>query len=503
MNKFRKLLLILLIIGISSLIVLGIKLTYEFVHGKNIINYEWLSHNVKIVDSDLGQNIYVVEKDRDIDIYNPNYRKVIDEKLEYLTSSKYTFNSPLIIYNLYGTNNLSLNVFFDTEEEYYVDYTISSNSKNIIDFTRVLYNSGKDNMTTHHEYQIVGLIKGYKNVVTLNLRDEDGMIFNTKKIEIDLTNLYTGSNLVLGNDNKISNYDNRNSNGLYTVFGNGLYISMYDNNGVLRSEIPINDYRADRMLFYNDKIIFSISKNKFVILDRLGKIDKVIDTGDYLIGDDYKLYKNSIIFVSDNSIMKYNLNTGKLLKILDVSKLFKNNLDINSFIYNGDSIVISNKKLSSIIKVININSDPEIKYIIGNKDTWEDSKYEKYLLDKIGDFKSHHLQSDLNLKGNIDNNVYYIRLFNSNNKNSKSNYYFYKIDENNNSFELVDNLELPYYSSLGGIGLYNDNYIFTISDKNMFLEYDNSKELVHKYSFDSYNDIYKVYKYNYCKYWYK
>ena len=502
MSRIRKLLLIILIIGISSLIVFGIKLTYDSVHGKNIVDYEWLSHNVEIVDSDLGQNIYTIEKDRDIDIYNPNYRRVIDEKLDYLTTSRYTFNYPLIIYTLYGTNNLSLNVFFDTDEDYYVDYTISSDSKNIIDFSRVLYNTGKNNMTKNHEYQIIGLLKGYKNVVTLNLRDSDNEIVNTKKIEVDLTNLYTGSNLVFYNDNETSVYDNNNSNGLYTVFGNGLYISMYDNNGVLRSEIPINSYRGNRILFYNDKIIFSISKNKFVMLDRIGRIEKVIDTKDYLIGDDYKLYKNNIIFISNNSIMKYNLNTDRLIKVLDVSKVIKNIKSINSFIYGGDSIIINDKELSSIIKINNLNSKAKIKYIIGDKDTWKD-KYNKYLLDKDGDFKINHLQSDLSLKGNIDNNEYYIRLFNSNNKSSKSNYYMYKINEDNNSFKLDDKIDLEYYSRSGGINLYDDNYIITLSDKNTFLEYDSDKKLIHEYSIDSYNDIYRVHKYNYCKYWYK
>jgi hypothetical protein len=530
MSKFRKLLLIVLIIAISSFIVFCINITYTFIHGKNIVKYDWLSHNVEIVDSDLGQNIYVVEKDRDIDVYNDNYRKVIDEKLEYLTSSKYTFNSPLIIYNLYGTNNLSINVFFDTEEEYYVDYTISCDNKDIVDFSRTLYNEGHNNMTKSHRYQIIGLIKGYKNVVTLNLRDSLNTIVNTKKIEIDLTNLYTGSNLVLSNKNKTNYYDDNNLNGLYTLFGNGLYISMYDNNGVLRSEIPINSYRANRILFYNGKIIFNTSKNKFVIVDRFGRIDKVIDTGNYLIHHDYKLYKNSIIFLAsdENSdtqediIMKYNLNSDKLIKLIDLKKVFKdyksikNNtrlnddedkgldwIHVNSFIYDNDSMVISSKKLSSIIKIININSKPEIKYIIGDQDTWKDTKYEELLLDKIGDFKIHSLQSDLSLKGNINSNKYYIRFYNSLNDNSKSSYYLYKIDENDSSFELMDSLELPNHSVYGSVGLYNDNYIATLSDKNIFLEYGSDKEVIYKYTIRSYNDIYRVYKYNYCKYWYK
>lgn len=552
MKKFNKLFVIIFIILVSSFIVFIINITYNYVHGKNIVNYEWLSHNVKLVyDDDLGQNIYVIDKDRNIDIYNSNYRKVIDKKIEYLTSSKYTFNSPLIIYNLYGTNNLSLNVFFDTEEAYYVDYTISCDNKDIIDFTRTLYNEGKNNLTKSHKYQIIGLIKGYKNVVTLNLRDKDGSIVNTKKIEIDLSNLYTGSNLILANDNKTSNYDNNNYNGLYTVFGNGLYISMYDNNGVLRSEIPINSYRGNRILFYNNNIIFSISNNKFVILDRFGRIDRVINTSKYLIHHDYKLHNNSIVFLATNKdkdsiedvVVKYNLNTNKLIKILDVDTLFKDYIKsihktnttsydefdkgfdwihINSFIYDNDSIILSSRELSSIIKVININSKPKIKYILSDKSIWEDTKYEDLVYDKKGDFKSHAGQSDISIKGNINNSSYYIRLFNSNygksnnkidyskfdidnnsiSRGDNSYYYNYKIDEKTNSYELIDKLELPYTAYNGSIDLYNNNYLFNTKN-NTFLVYDNNKKLLHKYKVNSDNNIYRVYKYNYCKYWYK
>lgn len=530
MSKFKKLLLIIMILGISSLVVFGIKLTYESVHGKNIVDYEWLSHNVEIVDSDLGQNIYVVDKDRDIDIYNSNYRKVIDEKLDVLTSTKYTFNSPLIIYNLYGTNNLSVNVFFDTDEEYYVDYTISCDNDEIVDFTRELYN--EDGLTKHHKYQIVGLIKGYKNIITLNLRDKDGDIYNTKKIEIDLSSLYTGSNLILSNDNKTNNYDNNNSNGLYTVFGKGLYISMYDNNGVLRSEIPINSYKGNRILFYNNKIIFSISRNKFVVLDRFGRISNVLNTGKYLIHHDYKLDKDNILFLAtdknknsiEDVLVKLDINSGKVTKLIDFDKVFNNYFNklkkkessfpdenekgfdwihINSFIYDSNSVIVSSRELSSIIKIISINDKPKIKYIIGDNSIWNNTKYSKYLYNKIGDFKIHSGQTDISLIGNINNKNHYINLFNCNyGKSNNSYYYKYKIDEEEKTFELVDSMKLPYSGVNGSIGFYDNNYIFNLTNKMMFIEYNEKKKLIHKYRFYS-DDVYRVYKYNYCKYWYK
>jgi hypothetical protein len=61
----------------------------------------------------MGKNIYTVSKSEDIDNYNENYRKVVDKKYENIDKKDYTFEKPLVIHNLYGTNALSLNIFFN------------------------------------------------------------------------------------------------------------------------------------------------------------------------------------------------------------------------------------------------------------------------------------------------------------------------------------------------------------------------------------------------------
>lgn len=83
-------------------------------YNKSIINNNlkdasWINKNVNIVLSNtLGSNIYEIKKDKNITIDNNLYQNVIDKKINELFNNTYNFNSPLIILNPYGTNNLVL-----------------------------------------------------------------------------------------------------------------------------------------------------------------------------------------------------------------------------------------------------------------------------------------------------------------------------------------------------------------------------------------------------------
>ena len=94
-------------------------------------DYEWLKDNVKLIKSG---GIYVVDKDNSINIYSDNYRKVISEKINDKLNKSYTLNEPFILYNAYGTNSQSVNMYFSTREKYTVKYTISVDDENINSF---------------------------------------------------------------------------------------------------------------------------------------------------------------------------------------------------------------------------------------------------------------------------------------------------------------------------------------------------------------------------------
>lgn len=53
------------------------------------------------------------------------------------------------------------------------------------------------------------------------------------------------------------------------------YMRLYDNYGIIRSEIPIVSYRSHRILFENNTMYFSISSTKIVGMEQTGYVSKI------------------------------------------------------------------------------------------------------------------------------------------------------------------------------------------------------------------------------------
>ena len=49
---------------------------------------------------------------------------------------------------------------------------------------------------------------------------------------------------------------------------------LYDNNGIIRSEIPIISYRSHRLLFEDNTMYMSVSSTLIVGIDQIGYVSK-------------------------------------------------------------------------------------------------------------------------------------------------------------------------------------------------------------------------------------
>ena len=127
----------------------------------------------------------------------------------------------------------------------------------ISDFTRTLKNDDKSGYTTDHAYQLIGLIPDTDNIITLKLTDKNGNIVNQKNFTYHAGSLKGKEDVQLKLEKGTST--EALSNGLYTVLGNDSddqdFVYLYDNEGVLRAEMPINGYRSHRMLFDEDYLL--------------------------------------------------------------------------------------------------------------------------------------------------------------------------------------------------------------------------------------------------------
>lgn len=102
------------ILGVISLVIVLIIVTlilYKKMMRENVKDINWIRQNVSIKkDKTLGENIYKVFKNKNISIYDMNFQTVVDDKIDKLITS--LESEYVVIYNPYGTNELSFNVYF-------------------------------------------------------------------------------------------------------------------------------------------------------------------------------------------------------------------------------------------------------------------------------------------------------------------------------------------------------------------------------------------------------
>ena len=554
-------------IGIVLAVVLAFILVYkgsnmlmDRIMEKNLEDIDWIRGNVSLdLDSTLGSNIYSVTREEHISIYNMKYQQVVGEYLDaLLNDTDYTMEDPLIVFNPYGTNNLGANIYFDTEEEALVSYTISVEEDDISDFQRNLKNSSEDNYTTNHSYQLIGFVPGYLNHVRLEAKNRDGDVIATKEFTVDLSDTSVASEVILEKEDGES--DAELSNGLYTILGNDSdeqdYVFMYDNDGIIRYEIPIIGYRAHAILFRDDKMYFSISQTRIVEINSLGEVSRIYRTGEYQLHHDYTFDEDGNLLVLANNtnkdteedcIIKIDLDSGDVSEVIDFEDMFQSYVDtctldttstrdegedgldwlhLNSIEYVDGDVFLSSRETSSILKVADIETDPKLVYILSDPKIWEDTEFSEYVYEKQGDFKIHAGQHSVRYSEGEEDGVYYLTFFDNNygransqpdfdfseigitNDNAfqgdESYYYVYRVNENDRTFELVDSFDVIYSGIVSSVQtMDNDNIIVDSGTAGTFAEYDSDHQMIQRFTtkMNKYM-VYRILKYDFNGFWF-
>ena len=554
-------LFLVVICGISFGVVMFIRGLNEKIVESQLNDEDWLAKNIKISkNTSLGKNIYSVTRPSEAEVFDIVYQDVIQDKLDVLLEDEYTFENPLMIYNLYGTNTLGLNLYFSTEEKAEVRYTIHVDDKDIDDFSRTLFNGGEDNLTENHQYQIIGLIAGEVNEVTLELLDKDGEEIATKEFSVDLTGVKVNGEQKLDVEDGESKEEL--TNGLFAMLGNDSddqdYLALYDNDGILRMETEIIGYRAHRILFKDHKMYYSISHTRIAEVNSLGQVTEIYRTGHYQLHHGYTFDDDGNLIVLANNtkkdteedcIIKIDLDTKAVTEVIDFEDMFKSYvktcefddsnfrdegedgldwLHLNSIVWlEGGDVLLSSRETSSILRVNNIEDDPELVYLLADKKIWEDTEFSDYVYEKVGDFKIQAGQHSLNYESTDEDGVYYITFFDNNYgkansqpdfdysklgienqkpfEGTESYYYVYKVDENKKTFELVDSFDVTYSGIVSSVQpMDNGNVIVDSGTAGVFAEYDEDHKLIRKFTakLNKYM-VYRVFKYTFNDFWFE
>ena len=352
------------------------------------------------------------------DIYQTTTQTKIAQKIKQLETNKtYSFDKMLVLANPYLTNTTGLYLHFSTMKATKISYTVKS--KGTSTFSQTLYNPN-GTYAKNHTYQLIGLIAGQENTITITATDQNGQK-ETK------TFTYTPNKLRGSKQNQLKvtkgTSKTKLSSGLYAVIGDkslktrNTYLA--DNDGYIRAEIPTINYNSLRLIQTNNKLYLAVDDDQLVTLDRLGQVvqsyslkdtnfklhhDFAVDSQGNIIAlaTDTKL-KASEKRVEDQ-IIKIDATSGQVSRLLDfkdlLGDLYKTATGIETLTNNkgyrdvihantiqltkDDQVIISSRETSTIMKISNLTSQPKLDYFISDSSVWQGvGTYSNLLLIKL------------------------------------------------------------------------------------------------------------------------
>lgn len=493
-------------------------------------------------------------------IYTNAYRRRAETTVKGLKNKKkYTLGKPLVIQNPYGTFSTSVYFYAKAKQACYASYTVKAGGTETV--TRDLKNDRK--YSKKQEYLLTGLVAGKKNNITMRFYNRAGK--QIRKIQFTVG---------IKKDKEIpaiESIENGNSaaelsEGVYAIIGHDRQINsnvyFFDNEGVNRGKIPLNNYRADRLVTVNGKLIYPYAPRKFAVLNRLGKIVKKIDLGKYKMHHDFMYDENTnslLVLATDTGkdtiedvIISVNLKTGKKKLVVDWEKLmpdirkmavWNKETDINTYgtndldwihlnsldLVSADEMVVSSRELSTIIKISGLHSEPKVDYIIHGGNLFDNTVYQSKQLSKIGDFQAQSGQHTITVEQSdeLEKGQYYLYMYNNNfafsytlpfynwkqfypeaanflkEVNRHSYYFKYLVDERKGTYELVQSIELPYSKLISGVQHYKGNVTFGSGFDHTYGEYDKNGTLIRMFRYKAEKYAYRVTKYNFRGFFYR
>ncbi len=492
-------------------------------------------------------------------------RRILDEghSLSGESGVSWTAETPLAVLNPFGTGANGLYLYFETDLPTRVEYAVHVEDERIPDFTATAADASGEEYTTTHEFQLIGLVPGETNEVTMTVRGSWGNVRQRVRFTITMPETYSGYATVLETTDGPSTQSQ--DDGLFAMMRTNGYLGygfFFDNSGVMRYEMVLEGFGMDRILEYDGEIVTCVSANKLARINGLGEVEQVYPLGDYELHHDINYGRDGTVVALaeaagatdvEDIVLEIDLATGEVTELLDYKDLMADyhaqtrvvgptdpffwqageqdwiHLNTIQYLPETDSLVVSSRETSTVIKADNVHTSPAIDWFCGDPAFWQGTGYEEYCLTPVNDFTWQYGQHSVEYAPGEENGVCYLRMYNNNYwaLSSRDGYdpdldetvctdtyggagynsytYVYRIDENAGTVELVESFPVPYSSIVSNSTMNEEsgNWVVNSGVANVFGEYDADGQLIRQYAYDCNMQGYRTFKYDCEGFWFQ
>lgn len=482
------------------------------------------------------------------------------------TGSQWTASAPLAVLNPFGTGSNGLYLYFETSLPTQVSYTIHVEDDTIPDYTATAAQADGETYSREHEFQIIGLVPGETNQVTLTVTGSWGNVRQQTTFSITMPETHSGyaTQLTYTDGDSTSPL----SDGLFAMMRTNGYLGygfFFDNSGILRYEMVLEGYGLDRILENEtgDEIITCVSSTRLARINGLGRVLQVYDLDGYELHHDITYGPSGTVIAlvnklgsetTEDVVVEVDLESGQVTELVDFSLLMADycqaetypvsvvsdffwqagewdwlHLNTVQYLEENDSLIVSSRETSTILKVERVHSTPTLTWLLGDPDFWADTAYQDLSLTPEGDFVFQYGQHSVEYAGAGErDSVYYLSLFNNNywslntrdytpaldesvsqslygDSEDRSWVYLYEIDESRGTFTLVESFPVPYSSIVSNAAPAGSegNWVINSGVANVFGEYDDSGSLIRQFDYDCTMQGYRTFKLDLKGFWFQ
>ena len=495
--------------------------------------------------------------------YDEDVQQRLGQQLMEMVGQGASMDAPLAVLDPFGTGSNGLLLSFQTERRSQIRYTVHTTSAELPDYTAVAQSSADGNsFSRNHCFLLIGLVPGETNEVTLEALGERGRVQQTVTFTIEMPEAISGY------ANQLDTTDGDSTaaltDGLYYAMGLGDYYGytfFFDNDGVLRYEMVLEGFHSDRFLYTDGGLYTCVSSRKIALMSPLGQAVRVYDLGQYELHHDINWGPDGTILALVNDteqdtvmdvVISLDPATGEVSEVVDFSELMDGYygemthpvpitggsfwqageddwLHLNSVQYmeKDDSILVSSRETSTIIKVSDIQGTPTLSAFIGDPAFWADTPYADLCYAMDGDFVAQYGQHDVELVADdsLEDGQYLLRMYDNNywslstrdgydpeladsvstslTSGDASYITFYLVDDNTKTFSLVEQHAVPYSAIVSNAQEIGGNFVVNSGVAHQFGEYDSDGNLIRAFDYDCMMNGYRVMKGDFVGYWFQ